>query len=262
MNVLDFLSKKQNAEKITVITCYDATTAAIANQTDIDVLLVGDSVSMVVHGHQNTTTATIEMMQLHTKAVATGAKDKFIVADLPFMSYRGILKDTISAVQTLVQSGAHAVKLEGAHGNLDIINHIVHSGVPVMGHIGLTPQHVHNFGGFRVQGKDDKAKSCLIQQAKDLENAGCFAVVLECMPADLAAEITSLLNIPTIGIGAGNQTDGQVLVWHDLLGLTENSPFKFVKEYLNGFQLIQNALTEYNLEVKNGAFPKKEHSFN
>ncbi|MCF6765615.1 3-methyl-2-oxobutanoate hydroxymethyltransferase [Thiotrichales bacterium 19S3-7] len=262
MNVLDFLSKKQKGEKITVVTCYDATTAAIANQTDIDVLLVGDSVSMVVHGHQNTTTATIEMMQLHTKAVATGATDKFIVADLPFMSYRGILKDTVANVQALVQSGAHAVKLEGAQGNLEIINHIVHSGVPVMGHIGLTPQHVHNFGGFRVQGKDNQAKSRLIQQAKDLENAGCFAIVLECMPADLAAEITSLLNIPTIGIGAGSQTDGQVLVWHDLLGLTENSPFKFVKEYLNGYELIQSALTEYNLEVKSGAFPKKEHSFN
>lgn len=261
MNVLDFLHKKQSKEKITMVTCYDATTAQIAESTNIDVLLVGDSVSMVVHGHKNTTTATIEMMNLHTKAVATGNKSKFIVADLPFMSYRGILKDTISAVQSLIQSGAHAVKLEGAKGNLEIIEHIVHSGVPVMGHIGLTPQHVHNFGGFKIQGKEEKAQKMLIQQAKELEESGCFSIVLECIPSDLAKEITDQLSIPTIGIGAGSHTDGQVLVWHDLLGMSQNSPFKFVKEYLNGFDMIKKALEDYNLEVKSGSFPQKEHAF-
>ncbi|MCF6808263.1 3-methyl-2-oxobutanoate hydroxymethyltransferase [Thiotrichales bacterium 19S9-12] len=261
MNITQLIKKKQLSEKITMVTCYDAATALVANQTDIDILLVGDSVSMVVHGHKNTTTATLDMMVLHTQAVANGNSNKFIVADLPFMSYRGVLKDTINSVQKLIQAGANAIKLEGAIGNLDTINHIVHSGVPVMGHIGMTPQHVHNFGGFKIQGKEEKAKEALIQQAKDLEAAGCFAIVLECIPSPLAKKITEAIHIPTIGIGAGSDTDGQVLVWHDLLGLLPNSPFKFVKEYLNGYDLIQKALSDYDAEVKSGAFPKNEHSF-
>lgn len=261
MNILKLQKQKQNKQKISMLTCYDCPSARVIEATDIDCILVGDSVAMVVHGYENTTMATMDMMVMHTQAVCRGTQ-KFVIADLPFMSYRKSLADTIINVQRLIQAGAHAVKLEGVEGNLDTISHIVHSGVPVVGHLGLTPQHVNVLGGYKVQGRDEAARTNLLNAAKQLQAAGCFMLVLECIPADLAATVTAELMIPTIGIGAGPDTDGQVLVWHDLLGLQKNIDIKFVKKYLNGFELQQQVIINYDNEVKQQVFPSiKEHVY-
>lgn len=261
MNIFDFNKMKASGEKITMVTCYDYTSALLVNKTGIDCILVGDSLSMTMHGHPTTVQATMEMMTLHTAAVARGAKDKFIVGDLPFLSYRKSLSDNVNAVQSLMQAGAHAVKLEGASGNTGFIQHLADSGVPVMGHIGLTPQFVHLMGGYHVQGKSDESAKRLVEEALALQEAGCFALVLECVPTELAQKISKELKIATIGIGAGPHTDGQVLVFQDLLGLNTEFKPKFVKKYLNGADLVTGALDEYNEEVKKGAFPDADHSF-
>jgi len=261
MTVLDFERKKGAGERIVMVTCYDYTSAAILDKTDADCLLVGDSLAMTMHGFQDTISATLEMMALHTRAVRRGAKDKFIVADLPFLSYRKSLSDNIAAAEALMRAGAHSVKLEGAAGNEEFISHLVHSGVPVMGHIGLTPQSVHRLGGFKVQGRTGEGAAGLMRDGAVLEKAGCFALVLECVPAGLAAEITESLTIPTIGIGAGSGTDGQVLVWQDLLGLNTEFKPKFVKHFLNGAELFTRAIDSYAQSVKSGEFPGKEYSY-
>ncbi len=255
-----FNSKKHAGDKITMVTCYDHPSAKIINRTKIDSVLVGDSVAMTVHGHPHTTAATIEMMTLHTEAVARGT-NKPIVGDLPFMSYRKSKDETMNAVHNLVNAGATAVKLEGSDGNLETIHHIVHSGVPVMGHIGLTPQHVYTLGGYKVQGKTEESKNLLIQQALELQQAGCFAIVLECVPSELASTITSKLDIATIGIGAGPYTDGQILVWHDMLGIQDEFKPKFMKRYLNSAELKQKALDQYTKEVEEVSFPGIEHTY-
>ena len=250
--------KKQR--KISMITCYDYPSARIIDDTTIDCILVGDSVAMTVHGHQDTTQATIDMMTLHTAAVRRGTT-KFIISDMPFMSYRKSKDSVLHNVEKLIKAGANAVKIEGAHGNLDTIKHIVYSGVPVVGHIGLIPQHVNALGGFRVQGKTDSTKSQLITEAKQLQETGCFMLVLECIPSDLAATITEQLDIPTIGIGAGPTTDGQVLVWHDVLGMQADTQLKFLKQYTNSYEQIHRAITSYDQDVKTEVFPTLEHSF-
>ncbi len=260
-NIHDFLRMKQAGEKITMVTCYDYASAIILEESGVDCVLVGDSVSMVMHGYPNTTYATLEMMMLHTSAVARGFKNTFIVSDLPFLSYRKSLPITMDAVQQLIQAGAHAVKLEGAVGNLETIVHIVQSGVPVMGHIGLTPQHIHQLGGYKVQGKGKELAEALVQQAKDCEVAGCFSIVLECVPFMLAQKITESVSIPTIGIGAGAKTDGQVLVYQDLLGLQTEIIPKFVKQYCDGKGILSNHVKEYVSEVKAGSFPLEVHGF-
>lgn len=257
----DFKKKKASGEKITMVTCYDYTSGVILNKTDIDSLLVGDSLAMTMHGFRDTLSATVEMMAMHTAAVVRGAKDKFIVCDLPFLSYRSSLNENIAAVRAVMQAGAHAVKLEGASGNAEFISHLVGSGVPVMGHLGLTPQFINQLGGYKVQGKTDESAKRLLEESLVLEDAGCFALVLECVPSAVAAKISKKLNIPTIGIGAGVETDGQVLVFQDLLGLNTDFKPKFVKHYLNGAELFSTALNAYNKEVKEGVFPGKEHSF-
>lgn len=261
MNIHKFKELKDQNKKISMITCYDYTFAQIINSTDINCILVGDSAAMTMHGHANTICADIQMMELHTKAVVKGAPGKFIIADMPFLSYRKNLNSNMNAVHTLMQTGAHAVKLEGAAGNIDLIRHIVESGVPVMGHIGLTPQAVHQLGGFKVQGKTKDAQESLKQQAKALEQAGCFSIVLECVPDTLAKEITDNLSIPTIGIGAGIDTSGQVLVLQDLLGLNPNFKPKFVKQYANGFDFVKNSINQYHNEVVHCEFPDENHSF-
>lgn len=261
--VLDFAQMKARHEKITMLTCYDYTSARIVAETNIDCLLVGDSAAMTMHGFASTLPATVEMMALHTAAVARGAPHTFILGDLPFLSYRQSLSKNVNAVKTLMQAGAHAVKLEGAVGNLKLISHLVASGVPVVGHLGLTPQSVHALGGYKVQGKTESAQTALKESAKALEAAGCFALVLECVPEALATELTALLEIPTIGIGAGAGTDGQVLVFQDLLGLhlpTDKVP-KFVKPYLAGRALMQESIQSYIHEVKTGVFPSYEYSY-
>lgn len=262
MNILDFQAMKSADQKITLVTCYDFWSAKIIAKSDVDCILVGDSAAMVMHGHDTTLPATVETIALHTKAVAKGAGKKFIIADMPFLSYRKGLAESMQAVQTLMQSGgAHAIKLEGGVGNYALIEHIVESGVPVMGHLGLTPQSVHQLGGFRAQAKTEHAAMWLLEQAKALQQAGCFAIVLECVPSAVAKNVTEQLTIPTIGIGAGPHTSGQVLVLQDLLGVDEDVNFTFVKKYLDGFNLIKDALNRYNSEVKTMEFPlEKEHA--
>lgn len=261
MNILDFYTKKMSNEKISMVTCYDYTSARILAQTTIDCLLVGDSVAMTMHGFKDTIAATVEMMCFHTSAVARGANNKFIIADLPFLSYRKSLSKNVSAVQQLMQAGAHAVKLECATGNVKLIRHLVDAGVPVMGHLGLTPQSVHLLGGYKVQGKTDSCALRIKEDALALQEAGCFAIVLECIPTSLAATITTSLSIPTIGIGAGPDTDGQVLVWQDLLGLSLDLKPKFAKSFMNGFEQIKISIEAYVNAIHTGEFPQHEHSF-
>lgn len=262
MSIITLSNRKKKQQKITMVTCYDYPSAKIINETDIDAVLVGDSVAMVVHGHENTTTATLDMMALHTQAVAKGLKKALLVADLPFMSYRKSLKDTMIAVERLVHAGAQAIKLEGADDNLETIRYIVNSGVPVMGHLGLTPQSIHQLGGFKVQGKLPEAQAKLLENAKQLEAAGCFSLVLECIPSSLAQTATQHLNIPTIGIGAGSYTDGQILVWHDVLGIQNELQPKFLKQYHNAHDAMQKALGKYAEEVKQSIFPNESlHSY-
>ena len=261
MNVLDFQALKARNEKIVMITCYDYTSARIVQDSDVDVILVGDSAAMVMHGYGTTIPADIEMMCRHIESVSRGTKNKFIVGDMPFLSFRQSLTDNMRAVASVMKAGAHAVKLEGIEGNVETIRHIVKSGVPVMGHLGLTPQSVNQLGGFRVQGRGDRAAEILRDEAKACEQAGCFALVLECVPDDLAAEITESLAIPTIGIGAGSGTDGQVLVMQDLLGLSSDFKPKFVRKYLDGRQLWQDAFNAYASDVKSGQFHAADDSY-
>jgi len=255
MNVLDFATRKTSHTRLSMVTCYDHWSAQILDATSIDCLLVGDSVAMVVHGFESTVHADVDMMALHTAAVARGAPRKFIVADVPFLAARKGLVPAMEAVQRLMQAGAHAVKIEGAAGQLDVMAHIVESGVPVMGHLGLTPQAVHAFGGHRVQGRDVAAAERIVDDAQRLADAGCFALVLECVPAPLAAQITRRIAIPTIGIGAGAGTDGQVLVLHDLLGLQVGFKPKFVRHYCKGAEFVADAVTRFHDDVVAGVYP-------
>ena len=262
MRIQDFKLKKAKKEKISFVTCYDYTSAKIVDASEVDCVLVGDSLAMTMYGHDNTLPATTQCMGYHTAAVAKGAKSKFIVGDLPFLSYRKSMSESMDAVQVLMQAGAHAVKLEGVVGNEDLIRHIVASGVPVMGHIGLTPQSVHGLGGFKVQGRTEAMASALMEQALLLEDSGCFSIVLECVPSALGRRISQALRIPTIGIGAGPDTDGQVLVWQDLLGMQNDLHIKFVKRYFNGFDGIKAALNAYHDEVLEVTYPdSKIHSY-
>jgi 3-methyl-2-oxobutanoate hydroxymethyltransferase len=261
MNVLDFQACKNRHEKIVMLTCYDYTSARIVQDSDVDVILVGDSAAMVMHGYGTTIPADIEMMCRHIESVARGTKSKFIVGDMPFLSFRQSRTDNMRAVASVMKAGAHAVKLEGIEGNAETIAHIVKSGVPVMGHLGLTPQAVNQLGGYRVQGRGDSAAGKLKAEALACEQAGCFALVLECVPDELAAEITEMLSIPTIGIGAGARTDGQVLVMQDLLGLSSDFKPKFVRKYLDGRSAWLNAFNAYASDVKNGQFPAADESY-
>lgn len=262
MKIHDFKRKKQELQKIAMLTCYDYPSACTIAASNIDCVLVGDSVAMAVHGHETTITATMEMMILHTQAVARGLTQQFLITDLPFLSHKMSLAHTVENVTRLLQAGAHAVKIEG--GDVDTcqtIKHLVTAGVPVIGHIGLTPQSVHQLGGFKVQGKSQEQADILLQSALSLEQAGCFAVVIECVPQDLAKTITNSLDIPTIGIGAGSHTDGQVLVWHDMLGLQTNFNPKFVKKYTQGQTILLDAINTYAQQVHQVSFPAPEHTF-
>ena len=259
MNVLDFARRKSEGRKISLTTAYDFWTARILNASSVDAILVGDSVAMVMHGFQDTTAATVDMMVDHTAAVSRGAPDTFIVTDLPFLSYHKGLPAAMDAVHRLIQAGANAVKLEGVHGQEDLIRHIVQAGVPVMGHIGLTPQSVHRLGGYRVQGRSNGRE--LIEAAQTLEACGCFAVVIELVPSDLAAEVTDALTIPTIGIGAGPKTDGQILVLHDLSGFNSEFSPKFVRKFADGEQLVLDAVNAFADAVSSGDFPAADESY-
>ena len=260
-SVRDFARFKAEGRKISMVTAYDAWSARLVARSNVDAMLVGDSAAMVMHGHPTTLGATVGLMAVHTRAVASSAAGKFVIADLPFLSVRKGIPAAMTAVGALVTNGAHAVKLEGVDGHEEVVRHIVGSGVPVMGHIGLTPQSVHQLGGFRVQGKDAADAATLLRQAHTLEELGCFSIVLECVPAALAARITSELALPTIGIGAGVGTDGQVLVLQDLWGVDTSQTPRFVRRYLNGEGVFTDALNHFDADVKEARFPGPEESY-
>lgn len=260
--ILDFKKAKENNERISMLTAYDYSSAKLIDEAGIDTILIGDSLGMVSLGYEDTLSVTMEDMIHHTKAVARATKNALVVADLPFMSYQTSVYDAVYNAGRLIKEGrAHAVKLEGGIEMCDRIEAIVKSSIPVMAHIGLTPQSVNALGGFKVQGKNEKAAKALIEAAKAVEKAGAFAVVLECVPAKLAEIVTKELNIPTIGIGAGAQCDGQVLVYQDMIGMFSGFTPKFVKKYANIGDMMKEAFEEYNKEVKNGSFPSQEHTF-
>jgi 3-methyl-2-oxobutanoate hydroxymethyltransferase len=261
MNVPEILLAKEQKSKLTMLTCYDHWSAQLLAETSVDMILVGDSAGMIMHGFNDTIPVTTEMLCLHVAAVRRGAPKKFIIADLPFLSFRSDLATNMRAIQMLMQAGAQAVKLEGLDGNAEFIRHLVGSGVPVMGHLGLTPQFVNMLGGFRVQGRQEEQGRKILAQARALEEAGCFSVVLECVPGALAQEVTSTLKIPTIGIGGGVGCDGQVLVLQDMLGMNKGFKPKFLRHYLNGAELVQSAIEKFCCDVKGGQFPSSTETY-
>lgn len=261
MNTLDFARRKAAREPISMVTCYDFWSAEVLNRTDVDCLLVGDSLAMVVHGFDSTVQATVEMMALHAAAVRRGAPDKYIVGDMPFLSMRKGRGFAMDSVQALMQTGVNAIKVEGEAGQAELTAHIVESGVPVMGHLGLTPQSVQAFGGHKVQGRNEGQAGRILDSARKLEAAGCFALVLECVPRQLARRITEELSIPTIGIGAGPDTDGQVLVLQDMLGMNPDFKPRFLRHYADGRGLIRSAVDRFAEDTRSGAFPATAESY-
>jgi len=249
---------RKGREKLVMATCYDAAIARLLAATPVDAFLVGDSVAMTVHGFATTHAATLDMMVTHTAAVRRGAPDALIVADLPFFEDRRERGAVVDAVARLVRAGAQAVKLEGAGDRVELIRHLVAGGVPIMGHLGLTPQSLHALGGYRIQGRKPEAAERMRADAEALAEAGCFGLVLECVPAELAAEITAALPIPVIGIGAGRETDGQVLVYHDLLGLDPTFRPRFARAFADGTTFVRDAVTRYAVAVRSGEFPAAE----
>ncbi|MGF2616843.1 3-methyl-2-oxobutanoate hydroxymethyltransferase [Rossellomorea vietnamensis] len=258
----DFIKMKSEDEKISMVTAYDYPSAKLSEKADIDMLLVGDSLGMVVLGYDSTVAVTLEDMIHHTKAVRRGAPDTFVVTDMPFMTYHLSKRDTLQAAMEIVQkSGAHAVKVEGGGAVIDTIADLTTAGIPVVAHLGLTPQSVGVLGGYKVQGKTAEAAEKLIEEAKRCEEAGAFALVVECIPRQLAAEVTKSIKIPVIGIGAGSETDGQVLVFHDIMTYGVERIPKFVKKYADFNEAAAVGLRTYHNEVKDGRFPEVGHTF-
>ena len=261
VTTLTFRQKKERGEPITMLTAYDYPTAMAVDKAGIDSILVGDSLAMVVLGYENTLPVTMEEMLHHARAVARGAKSALLVGDMPFMSYQVSVEEAVrNAGRFLQQGGMDAIKLEGGRERADAIRAITGAGIPVMGHIGLTPQSVHQLGGFRTQGKTASAAKRLLEDAQALEEAGAFSLVLESVPARLAEVISKHISIPTIGIGAGTGCDGQVLVTHDLLGLFDRFTPKFVKKYTNLHETMHKAFTDYIDDVESKRFPAQEHT--
>ncbi len=238
-----------------MVTAYDAAMARIVAASEADAILVGDSAAMVVHGLPSTVHATLEMMVLHTAAVRRGAPEAVVISDMPFMTFRRGVSEAVRAAGALIQAGATAVKLEGVTGHEDVVQHLVGSGIPVMGHLGLTPQSVHQLGGYRLQGRSESEAARLRAEARQLEELGAFSLVLECVPAALAGEVTRSRSIPTIGIGAGGETSGQILVLNDLLGLDAAFRPKFCRRYLDGHGEVLAALNDYARDVRGARFP-------
>lgn len=260
--ILDIQKRKEEKTPITMVTAYDYSSGLLVDQAEIDIILVGDSLGMVMLGLEGTTAVTMDQMLHHCRATARGATYAFLVGDMPFMSYQISPSDAIrNAGRFLKEANMDAVKLEGGQEMAPTVRAIVNAGVPVMGHLGLTPQTVSQLGGFRVQGKTAVTAQRLLDDAYALQDAGCFAIVLEAVPAPVAAAISQRLHIPTIGIGAGAGCDGQVLVYHDLLGLFDRFTPKFVKQYANLNQTIQEALSAYRDDVHHGRFPAEEHTY-
>jgi 3-methyl-2-oxobutanoate hydroxymethyltransferase len=253
---------KSKNEKISMLTAYDYTMAQIVDGSGIDVILVGDSASNVMAGHETTLPITLDQMIYHASSVIRGVKRSLVVVDLPFGTYQSDSKEALrSAIRIMKESGAHSVKLEGGKEIKDSIKRIINAGIPVMGHLGLTPQSIYKFGTYTVRAKEEAEANKLIEDAKMLEKVGCFAVVLEKIPAKLAAVITKNLTIPVIGIGAGNKVDGQVLVLHDMLGMTKEFNPRFLRRYLSLYDDMSKAISQYSKDVKNKDFPNKEEQY-
>jgi 3-methyl-2-oxobutanoate hydroxymethyltransferase len=260
-SVLDFKARKGGAP-ISMVSAYTHWEARFLAASPVDCVLVGDSLAVVLDGEPTTFAATPEIMARHTAAVARGLSGhKLLVADFPFLAARKGIAAAVDCAVALMRGGAHAVKIEGVDGHADVIAHLVQSGVPVMGHLGLTPQSVHATGGYKVQGRSEADAESLLRQARAVEAAGAFGLVLECVPADLARKITAALSIPVIGIGAGPHTDGQVLVFHDLLGLNPGFNAKFVRQFADGNKIVGNGLASFAAAVTNGSFPSKKESY-
>ncbi len=262
VSIHDLAAAKARGERFVMVTAYDASSAALLDEVGVPVLLVGDSLGMVVLGYDSTVPVTLEEMLHHTRAVARGARDALVVGDLPFGSYQeGPTQALSAAVRMLKEGGASAVKLEGGGPMVATTERLVTAGIPVMGHVGLTPQSVHQFGGFKVQGRDPAAAERIVEDAIALAEAGAFAVVLEAVPAAIGATVTAAIDVPTIGIGAGPHTDAQVLVWHDLLGLTSGRLPRFVKAYADLRAEISGAIKTFQSEVADGEYPGPEHTY-
>ena len=261
MITINNIVEKKGKEKISMITAYDYPSAKIADEAGVDIILVGDSLGMVILGYDSTLPVTVDEMIHHSKAVNRGRKNSFLVVDMPYLSYNVDIRDSIyNAGRIIKESSANAVKIEGGARSVETIKRIIENEIPVMGHLGLTPQSVNIFGGYKIQGKDEKAAERIIKEAKMLEEAGVFSIVLEGVPENLAAEITREISIPTIGIGAGKECDGQVLVFHDMLGFNKEVP-KFVKKYCNAEELFKESVEKYIKEIKEGVFPGKENIY-
>lgn len=253
---------KSKGEKISMLTAYDFTMAQIIDQAGVEVILVGDSASNVMAGHETTVPMTLDHMIYHTSCVVRGVDRALVIADLPFMSYQVTTKEALkSAGRMMKEAGAHAVKLEGGKSIVDTVRRIVEAGIPVMGHLGLTPQSIYKFGTYKVRATEDQEAEELIRDAKLLEEAGCFSLVLEKIPAELAAKVTAELSIPTIGIGAGPECDGQVLVIHDMLGLNKEFNPRFLRRYADMNSVMTDAVQNYIKDVKNRDFPNKDEQY-
>ena len=253
---------KISGEKIAMLTAYDFTLAGIIDKAGIDVILVGDSASNVMAGHETTLPITLEQIIYHASSVIRAVKRALVVVDLPFGTYQSDSKEALrSAIKIMKESGAHAVKLEGGSQVIESIERILQAGIPVMGHLGLTPQSIYKFGTYNVRAKEKKEANELIKDAKKLEEIGCFAIVLEKIPATLATEISRSIKIPVIGIGAGKNVDGQVLVLHDFLGMTQKFNPRFLRRYLNLSEKIDHAVKEYTKDVKNSSFPNSDEQY-
>ncbi|KQL51861.1 MULTISPECIES: 3-methyl-2-oxobutanoate hydroxymethyltransferase [Bacillaceae] len=260
--ITHFLQMKKDHEPIAMLTAYDAPSAKLAERAGVDMILVGDSLGMVMLGYDSTVPVTMDDMVLHTKAVKRGAKDTFVVTDLPFFAYHSTFSETAANVRRLMQeAGADAVKLEGGKEIVETVRLLVQAGVPVVGHIGLTPQSVGVLGGYKVQGKDQETAEQLVEDAKAIAEAGAFAIVAECIPHQLGTILSKQVTAPIIGIGAGNQTDGQVLVYHDVIGYESPRVPKFVKQYVSISSVIEDGLSQYVREVKGRDFPAPEHQY-
>jgi 3-methyl-2-oxobutanoate hydroxymethyltransferase len=253
---------KERGEKIAVLTAYDATFARLFDESGADMLLVGDSLGMVVQGHDTTLPVTLDEIIYHTRAVMRGVRHAHVIGDMPFMTYQASLEQGLAnAGRLMKEGGCHSIKLEGGAQHAELVRRLVASGIPVMGHIGLTPQSYHQLGGFKVQGRDTGGRERLLADARALEEAGAYALVLEAIPADIAREITESLTIPTIGIGAGVGCDGQVLVSYDMLGMDESFKPRFVRRFATLGETIKDAVAQYVGEVRGATFPSDAESF-
>ena len=260
ISVRDLAEFKQSKKRFTMLTSYDSLTASLFDDAGIPVLLVGDSAANLVFGYDSTLPVTVEDMLPIVSAVARSSKNALVVADMPFGSYQTSISSALESATKFLKAGAHAVKLEGGQRIVETVTALMEAGIPVMGHIGLTPQSVNVFGGYKVQGRGEQAEQLLLD-AKSLASAGAFSIVLEAIPSELAKQITESVSIPTIGIGAGSDTDAQVMVWQDLVGLTPGLKPKFVKNYLNLREQVEKAVKEFSSDVSTGKYPDKDHSY-